>query len=388
MALGKLWLVGAVTLAFAVDALAPAQAASRLSEKNIIKRLVIKKKPTTRQRTLRRSTTRRTTRTIQRNTTRRKTTTRRRIFKSEPIVKRRKKLTIRKTRLKKFKIRRTREERRSLTRRKTLRRLLTKKRSRKRTIQKRIAFPPPGIEIDSSSAGGSGGKTRPRKPRPPKNSGGSGRTKWVSTSPRPKKKWKKKKTWNQQAYRPSTKIVRQTTRPVRRKVVRPVKVVTTRVERDQIQDIVQTEGLPQIDIEIYFDYNSATVRAQSMPDIGTLGRALRNKQLAGSQFMIIGHTDASGSDSYNLRLSEARAQAVRNFLVNVFGLEGERFFPMGYGEEQLKLRHLPDHAQNRRVQIVNIGGGQDVAAAESVADEEDVAEADVEVYEDGVPDDQ
>lgn len=412
MAWSKVWLVGAVILAFAFNALAPVQAAGRLSEKNIIKRLVIKKKPRTqrpvqRQRKVRRNVTRDTNRVLKRTTTRRTLTTRRRTLTKAPRVVRRKTLTIRKTRVTN---RRTREEFRSLKRRKTLRRILTKKRTRTRTrtrkIQKRIAFPPPAIEI----ADGVSTTPRPDRPRPPQNTGGqggskqggsrTGGTKWVRTTPRPSKS-RKRIVRKKNTLRPTTRIVRQATRrvirPARQIVTQPVKVATTRIERDQIQQIVQTEGLPQIDIEIYFDYNSATIRPQSMPDIGTLGRALRNKQLAGSQFMIIGHTDASGSDSYNLTLSEARANAVRDFLVNIFGLEGEKFFPMGYGEEQLKRRDRPDHAENRRVQIVNIGGQTvadtndgEVEVSEVELPEEDIYDGEVSALTEdgGVPDDQ
>jgi len=131
-------------------------------------------------------------------------------------------------------------------------------------------------------------------------------------------------------------------------------VKTTKVEREEIQEIIQTERLPEIDIEIFFEYDSADISSQSRPDMGVLGRALSSAKLTSANFMIIGHTDARGSDGYNLRLSEKRAQAVRNFLVEVFGLNGQRFVAIGYGEEQLKTPGQPNAAVNRRVQIVNL----------------------------------
>ncbi|RMF59783.1 MAG: OmpA family protein, partial [Bacteroidetes bacterium] len=47
-----------------------------------------------------------------------------------------------------------------------------------------------------------------------------------------------------------------------------------------------------------------------------------------------GHTDSTGPDDYNLRLSQARAEAVRAYLIERFGIAPERLVARGYGESQ------------------------------------------------------
>ncbi len=130
--------------------------------------------------------------------------------------------------------------------------------------------------------------------------------------------------------------------------------VTTREEREEIQQVIKADALPQLDIEIFFDYNSAKIRAKSLPDLTKLGLALRDERLAGANFMIIGHTDASGGEEYNLALSKKRAVSVRQFLTETFEVDGKNLLAIGYGEEQLKRPNAPRAAENRRVQFVNL----------------------------------
>lgn len=67
-----------------------------------------------------------------------------------------------------------------------------------------------------------------------------------------------------------------------------------------------------------------------------------------------GHTDAKGSDEYNLSLSEARAVSVRRELVATYGIEPERLVAVGFGEEHLKDIQDPEGPVNRRVEVVRI----------------------------------
>ena len=73
---------------------------------------------------------------------------------------------------------------------------------------------------------------------------------------------------------------------------------------------VAARGRRSIDLEIYFDSNSAVVGAKGRGRVATLGEALNDPLLEGGQFMIAGHTDAKGSDGYNQSNSERRALAV------------------------------------------------------------------------------
>jgi outer membrane protein OmpA-like peptidoglycan-associated protein len=123
-------------------------------------------------------------------------------------------------------------------------------------------------------------------------------------------------------------------------------------EREKVATIAKNK--PSIDLEIYFNYNSAEITSKAVPDLMTLGRALSNAELQGSVFMLGGHTDAKGGMEYNQRLSERRAEAVKRFLIQKFNLSYENLVSVGYGKEQLKNTADPFAGENRRVQIVNL----------------------------------
>ena len=126
------------------------------------------------------------------------------------------------------------------------------------------------------------------------------------------------------------------------------------IERKKISDVIATSKLPSIDLEILFDYNSAAISAQSMPDIVKLGQALTSEQLHGFTFLVAGHTDAKGTDEYNQNLSQQRALAVKNILESSFNIGGDQLVAAGFGEENLKDENDPEGAENRRVQIVRL----------------------------------
>jgi len=123
-------------------------------------------------------------------------------------------------------------------------------------------------------------------------------------------------------------------------------------ERQQIATIADQR--PSIDLEINFDYDSATIGAQAKSAVEALGRALTNPDLKGATFLLAGYTDAAGSDAYNQTLSERRADAVKHYLVEKFGIAGNDLVTVGYGETRLKKPDAPRDAANRRVQVVNM----------------------------------
>jgi outer membrane protein OmpA-like peptidoglycan-associated protein len=123
-------------------------------------------------------------------------------------------------------------------------------------------------------------------------------------------------------------------------------------ERKKVAEIAKTK--PKIDLEIYFDYDSAAITAEAEPELMKLGRVLSNADLKGSVFLLGGHTDAKGSDAYNQRLSERRAASVKRFLQERFKLPDDALVTAGYGEEELKNKADPYAAENRRVQVVNL----------------------------------
>ncbi|MCA6111871.1 OmpA family protein [Bradyrhizobium cenepequi] len=123
-------------------------------------------------------------------------------------------------------------------------------------------------------------------------------------------------------------------------------------EREEIATIVKDK--PKIDLEINFDYNSAEINAKSLPSVQALGRALTNADLKGSTFVVAGHTDAAGSDVFNQDLSERRAEAIKRYLVDKYGINGSDLVTVGYGKGKLKDPSQPLAEVNRRVQVVNM----------------------------------
>ena len=105
-------------------------------------------------------------------------------------------------------------------------------------------------------------------------------------------------------------------------------------EREQIATMVK--GKPKIDLEINFDYNSDRISAKSLPSVQALGRALANPDLKGSTFIVAGHTDAAGGDTYNQDLSERRADSIKRYLVEKSGISAADLVTVGYGKTQLK----------------------------------------------------
>jgi outer membrane protein OmpA-like peptidoglycan-associated protein len=117
----------------------------------------------------------------------------------------------------------------------------------------------------------------------------------------------------------------------------------------------QDEKPPSIDLNIPFEYNSALLTPDAYRTLRRLGEALKDQRLSSDRFKIAGHTDAKGTAEYNQKLSEQRAQAVRNYLINQYDVEASRIDAVGYGKTQLADPAHPEDGINRRVQVINIG---------------------------------
>ncbi len=112
---------------------------------------------------------------------------------------------------------------------------------------------------------------------------------------------------------------------------------------------------PAVDLAINFEFNSARLTPDGEQLLDNLGRALTDPQLVSSRFAIAGHTDGVGSAGYNKTLSRQRAESVRHYLMERYGLAGKRLTAAGYGLTQLLDPDHPASAVNRRVEITNIG---------------------------------
>jgi outer membrane protein OmpA-like peptidoglycan-associated protein len=126
----------------------------------------------------------------------------------------------------------------------------------------------------------------------------------------------------------------------------------TLTERDEIASMAGKR--PSVDLQIYFDFDSAAVTPEAVPQLNNLGNALADPELKDSLVTINGHTDAKGTDSYNQKLSERRAETIKRYLVDQFHLSSENLVTIGYGKQKPKNAVDPFASENRRVQIVNL----------------------------------
>lgn len=109
-----------------------------------------------------------------------------------------------------------------------------------------------------------------------------------------------------------------------------------------------------ISMEIQFKINSAELTQQAVAQLAPLGSALQSNELAGLSFKLEGHTDASGSDQYNLSLSQRRAQSVGNYLNQNYNVDPGYLQMIGKGETDLLDQGNPNSASNRRVAITTL----------------------------------
>ena len=123
-------------------------------------------------------------------------------------------------------------------------------------------------------------------------------------------------------------------------------------EREEILAI--TSDKPKIDLDIQFDYNSDKITTTSMPSVQALGKALSDANLKGSTFVVAGHTDAIGGEAYNQDLSERRADTIKRYLTEKYGINGTDLVTVGYGKTKPKDPNAPMDPINRRVQVVNM----------------------------------
>ncbi len=106
-----------------------------------------------------------------------------------------------------------------------------------------------------------------------------------------------------------------------------------------------------VGFRINFALNSDVVPQNAYGFVERIGELMRDQPQI--RLQIEGHTDASGSDEYNLGLSRRRAMAVATYLVERQGIEAERLVVLGLGESA-PLMDNPFDGRNRRVQFMRV----------------------------------
>lgn len=122
---------------------------------------------------------------------------------------------------------------------------------------------------------------------------------------------------------------------------------------DKVDDngcTIFSEEKSRMQLLVNFDHNAVIVKAQYLPEIEKMASFLQSYPKA--SLTIEGHTSKVGSAAYNKKISQQRADAIVEVLVNQFNIDSERLSAIGYGEERLLDlgNDLAADAINRRIE--------------------------------------
>jgi OmpA-OmpF porin, OOP family len=106
----------------------------------------------------------------------------------------------------------------------------------------------------------------------------------------------------------------------------------------------------RVELDVKFDFDKSVVKPNSYADIKNLADFMN--QYPQTTTVVEGHTDSVGPDAYNQKLSERRASAVKQVLVNQYGVGANRVQSVGYGESRPVADNATEagRAVNRRVE--------------------------------------
>lgn len=105
-----------------------------------------------------------------------------------------------------------------------------------------------------------------------------------------------------------------------------------------------------LSLPVQFNFDSAELLPSARPQLDSLAEGI--KMLPPDQVVTIeGHTDATGTDTYNDQLSQRRAQAVKKYLTGRHGIDSTRLKTVGMGEYVPLNLQDPYASENRRVQF-------------------------------------
>jgi OmpA-OmpF porin, OOP family len=112
--------------------------------------------------------------------------------------------------------------------------------------------------------------------------------------------------------------------------------------------------LPTFNADIQFDVDTPIVLPASYETLGRIADALTHSSLLPYTFLVVGHIESTGRRENNVLLSQRRADAIRDILVNTFKVAPKRLQSVGLGEEQLLDPARPNAPANNQVQIMTV----------------------------------
>lgn len=112
--------------------------------------------------------------------------------------------------------------------------------------------------------------------------------------------------------------------------------------------------LPAFNVDITFDVDTPIIQPDSYQTVGRIADAMVHSSLLPYTFLIVGHIEANGKREGNAILSQRRADAIRETLVNTFKISAKRIQAVGLGEEQLLDSARPTAPVNNQIQIMTL----------------------------------
>jgi OmpA-OmpF porin, OOP family len=131
--------------------------------------------------------------------------------------------------------------------------------------------------------------------------------------------------------------------------------------------VPELKGLPTFNFNIHFDVDTPIILPDSYETVGRIADAMVNAPMLPYMFLIVGHTDSNGRREANAILSQRRADALRDVLVNTFKISAKRLSSLGLGEEQFIDQARPTSPVNLQIQIVTTGKVPDTEPATAPA---------------------
>lgn len=104
-----------------------------------------------------------------------------------------------------------------------------------------------------------------------------------------------------------------------------------------------------LDMLVTFELDSADLTVEAQANLSLFAQMMQDERLRIASFVVEGHTDALGADAYNVVLSEARAESVRQYLTGL-GVAPERLSSVGFGKAKPRSDD-PLDPENRRVEL-------------------------------------